>query len=82
MTKSKQLLKVVQQKNQLKLDLQFFAGGSTSTLFELKQNMATIGQQLQKVENELAQKAIILKRQWRTFRCCKNLSKTFKCGLM
>ncbi|PAD70881.1 phage major capsid protein [Bacillus sp. 7586-K] len=40
----------------LKLDLQFFASGST--LFELKQNMATIGQQLQKVENELAQKAI------------------------
>ncbi|MGG3800456.1 phage major capsid protein [Metabacillus fastidiosus] len=40
----------------LRLNLQFF-GGST-TLFELKQNMATIGQQLQKVENELAQKAI------------------------
>lgn len=40
----------------LKLDLQFFASGST--LFELKQNMATIGQQLQKVDNELAQKAI------------------------
>lgn len=43
-------------KNQLKLNLQFFAGGST--LFELKQNMATIGQQLQKVENELSQKAV------------------------
>lgn len=28
------------------------------TLYELKQNMATIGQQLQKVEGELAQKAI------------------------
>jgi HK97 family phage major capsid protein len=28
------------------------------TLFELKQNLATIGQQLQKVEGELAQKAI------------------------
>lgn len=28
------------------------------TLYELKQNMATIGQQLQKVESELAQKAI------------------------
>jgi len=43
-------------KNQLKLNLQFFGG--SSTLFELKQNMATIGQQLQKVENELSQKAI------------------------
>lgn len=29
-----------------------------NTLYELKQNMATIGQQLQKVEKELAQKAI------------------------
>jgi HK97 family phage major capsid protein len=28
------------------------------TLYELKQNLATIGQQLQKVENELAEKAI------------------------
>lgn len=28
------------------------------TLYELKQNMATIGQQLQKVESELAQKAV------------------------
>src|SRR5690625_2441078 len=37
-------------------DLQFFGGGQT--LYELKQNMATIGQQLQKVEGELAQKAI------------------------
>lgn len=56
MTKSAQLLKVVSQKNQLKLNLQFF--GSNNTLFELKQNMATIGQQLQKVEGELAAKAI------------------------
>ena len=39
----------------LKLNLQFFAG---STLFELKQNMATIGQQLQKIEGELSAKAI------------------------
>lgn len=43
-------------KKQLKLNLQFFGG--SSTLFELKQNMATIGQQLQKVENELSQKAV------------------------
>lgn len=43
-------------KNQLKLNLQFFGG--SSTLFELKQNMATIGQQLQKVESELSQKAV------------------------
>lgn len=56
MTKSAQLLKAVSQKNQLKLNLQFF--GSNNTLFELKQNMATIGQQLQKVEGELAAKAI------------------------
>ena len=40
----------------LKLDLQHFSGGST--LFELKQNMATLGQQLQKYEGELSQKAI------------------------
>jgi len=43
--------------NLLKINLQFF-GGTGSTLFELKQNMATIGQQLQKVEGELATKAI------------------------
>ncbi|EOO28622.1 hypothetical protein IIU_05740 [Bacillus cereus VD133] len=36
-------------------NFQFF---SDSTLFDLKQNMATIGQQLQKVENDLSQKAI------------------------
>ncbi|MEJ9151077.1 phage major capsid protein [Bacillus smithii] len=38
------------------LNLQYFAEGQT--LFELKQNLATIGQQLQKVEGELAQKAV------------------------
>lgn len=56
MTKSKQLLKAVQQKSQflLQLDIQRFG----ATLFEMKQNMATIGQQLQKVENDLSQKAI------------------------
>ncbi|MGE6718717.1 phage major capsid protein [Peribacillus frigoritolerans] len=42
-------------KSLLKLDLQHFGG---STLFELKQNMATLGQQLQKYEGELSQKAI------------------------
>ncbi|EEM40358.1 Chromosome segregation ATPase [Bacillus thuringiensis serovar sotto str. T04001] len=31
---------------------------SENTLFELKQNLSTIGQQLQKVESELSQKAI------------------------
>ncbi|USK43728.1 phage major capsid protein [Cytobacillus oceanisediminis] len=56
MTKTKELFKSVQQKNLIKLNLQQFAGGST--LYELKQNMATIGQQLQKVENELSAKAI------------------------
>lgn len=37
-------------------NLQKFAG--VQTLFELKQNLSTIGQQLQKVENELSQKAV------------------------
>ena len=36
-------------------NIQYF---SKNTLFELKQNLSTIGQQLQKVENELAEKAI------------------------
>ncbi|WP_440894967.1 phage major capsid protein [Amphibacillus sp. Q70] len=40
---------------QLKLKLQFFGN---STLYELKQNMATVGQQLQKIEGDLSQKAI------------------------
>ncbi len=39
----------------LKLDLQHFGD---KTLYELKQNMSTIGQQLQKVEGDLSQKAI------------------------
>jgi len=39
----------------LKMQLQFFGD---RTLYELKQNMATIGQQLQKVESDLGQKAI------------------------
>jgi HK97 family phage major capsid protein len=55
MTKSKELLKTVMKKNQFKLNLQFFSG---NTLYELKQNMATIGQQLKKVEGELSQKAV------------------------
>ncbi|GGH83576.1 HK97 family phage major capsid protein [Pullulanibacillus pueri] len=55
MTKSKELFRVVKQKNQRKLNLQFF---SDPTLFELKQNMATVGQQLQKMEGELSAAAI------------------------
>lgn len=39
----------------LKLDIQFFGD---KTLYEMKQNMATVGQQLQKLEGELSQKAI------------------------
>lgn len=39
----------------LKLDLQHFGD---KTLYELKQNMSTIGQQLQKVEGQLSEKAI------------------------
>ncbi|MCC2249083.1 phage major capsid protein [Virgibacillus sp. AGTR] len=42
-------------KKYLKMNLQTF---SDKTLYEMKQNMATIGQQLQKVESELAQKAV------------------------
>ncbi|MGE7932122.1 phage major capsid protein [Viridibacillus arvi] len=39
----------------LTLPIQFFGG---QTLFELKQSIATLGQQLQKVEGELSQKAM------------------------
>src|SRR5699024_1592719 len=39
----------------LKLNIQHF---SDRTLYEMKQNLATIGQQLQKVEGDLSQKAI------------------------
>lgn len=39
----------------LKLNLQHFGD---KTLYEMKQNMATVGQQLQKIEGELSQKAI------------------------
>ncbi|QBP06939.1 major capsid protein [Virgibacillus phage Mimir87] len=41
--------------NLLKMKLQFFGD---KTLYEMKQNMATIGQQLQKTEGELGQKAV------------------------
>lgn len=39
----------------LRLNIQYFGN---KTLYEMKQNLATIGQQLQKVEGELSQKAI------------------------
>ncbi len=42
-------------KKYLKLNLQHFGD---KTLYEMKQNMATIGQQLQKTEGELSQKAV------------------------
>lgn len=58
-TQTKKLLKSLEQKNMMKmllpLDIQFF---SDKTLYELKQAMATIGQQLKKVEGELSAKAI------------------------
>ncbi|MDC3412533.1 phage major capsid protein [Terrihalobacillus insolitus] len=41
----------------LKLNLQYF-GGNGKTLYELKQNLSTVGQQLQKTEEELASAAI------------------------
>jgi len=51
-----QLMNVLKQKQQMRtLNLQFFGA---KTLFELKQNMATVGQQLQKVEQELSEKAV------------------------
>ncbi|QGH35139.1 phage major capsid protein [Gracilibacillus salitolerans] len=60
MAKSKALLRSVQQRQKgqwLRLNnLQYFGG--KKTLFEYKQNMTTIGQQLQKVEDELADAAI------------------------
>ncbi|WP_091275848.1 phage major capsid protein [Alteribacillus persepolensis] len=43
------------KKKQLKMNLQHF---SEKTLYELKQNMTTVGQQLKKVENDLASAAI------------------------
>ncbi|UOQ93409.1 phage major capsid protein [Halobacillus shinanisalinarum] len=55
MTKRKELFKTVKQKNLLKLDLQHFGD---KTLYELKQNMTTVGQQLQKTEDALASAAI------------------------
>ncbi|HDX9549350.1 TPA: phage major capsid protein [Bacillus thuringiensis] len=48
----------MQMKNKFRLSLGNLQHFSKATLFELKQNLSTIGQQLQKVESELAQKAI------------------------
>nr|WP_084591362.1 phage major capsid protein [Ureibacillus sinduriensis] len=59
-TQTKKLLKSLENKNSMKmflpLDIQFFAGNKT--LYELKQAMATIGQQLAKTEEDLATKAM------------------------
>ena len=59
-TQTKKLFKSLEQKNMMKmllpLNIQMFAGDQT--LYELKQAMATIGQQLKKVEGELSAKAI------------------------
>lgn len=59
-TQTKKLLKSLENKNSMKmlmpLNIQMFAGNQT--LYELKQAMATIGQQLAKTENELAAKAM------------------------
>jgi HK97 family phage major capsid protein len=52
-----QAKKYQSQKVSFPMNLQFF-GGEGHTLYELKQNMATVGQQLQKIESELAAKAI------------------------
>lgn len=58
--KIKEVLKAKTYEGGMRLSLgkgnmQFFGG---KTLYELKQNMSTIGQQLQKTESELSQKAI------------------------
>lgn len=42
--------------NKLKLNLQFFGGGVT--LYEMKQNLSTVGQQLEKVEKQLGERAV------------------------
>lgn len=59
-TQTKKFLKSLEQKNMMKmllpLNIQMFSGNQT--LYELKQAMATIGQQLKKVEGELSAKAI------------------------
>ncbi len=59
-TQTKKLLKSLDHKNSMKmlmpLNIQMFGG--SKTLYELKQAMSTIGQQLAKTENELAAKAI------------------------
>lgn len=48
----------MKMKNKFRLSLGNIQYFSKNTLFELKQNLSTIGQQLQKVESELSQKAI------------------------
>ncbi|MED3022335.1 MULTISPECIES: phage major capsid protein [Bacillus cereus group] len=48
----------MKMKNKFRLSIGNIQYFSKNTLFELKQNLSTIGQQLQKVENELSQKAI------------------------
>lgn len=50
-------MKTMKNNNQMpyRLQLQFFSG---QTLYELKQNMSTVGQQLKKLEDELTQKAV------------------------
>lgn len=73
MTKSKELFKAVKQKNLLKLDLQHFGD---KTLYELQQNMTTVGQQLQKVENDLAEAAIDTAKTIEDIKHCKILRKT------
>ncbi|MFD0768865.1 phage major capsid protein [Bacillus sp. CGMCC 1.60114] len=51
-------MKFEKQAKPFRLSIGNFQYFSSNTLFELKQNLSTIGQQLQKVEGELAQKAI------------------------
>lgn len=48
----------MKMKNKFRLAIGNLQHFSKNTLFELKQNISTIGQQLQKVESELSQKAI------------------------
>lgn len=62
-TRTKKLLNSLKSKHEMKmllpLQIQYFAnGGADTSLFELKQNLQMIGQQLKKAESELQAKAV------------------------
>jgi HK97 family phage major capsid protein len=77
MTKSKDLFKAVECKSKLKLklNLQFFGD---KTLYELKQNLSTVGQQLQKTEGELASAAIDTNKSTEDIQALQSTKKDLK----